>query len=523
MADHARPHIHTHHRNKGHSAVAGVAYRLGLKLYDEHAGQWQDFSGRKSKNVVHGETIAPKGAPAWMSDPAQLWNAVEKAEVQGKAQIARDYRMPVPLGVGEADAISMARDMALHIMKRFDTPVSYAVHRDNVVNLDGNTKPADKTGFHAHIYFPTRAVDRGEGGEGGWLLGRKLTQLSNKRTSSMEVELLNQQWSALANGFAKKAGVDRQFEWKSYLRLGIDKTPNTLRARRFGAKNNWTRPQQKPGMVPALQMSADDVRNRIRARRADVHTKTAANRVRRAARRAADPIHGKKPLLNRVTLVGGRTLRVDSRLRLAELMRNSGPRPTSDAEQAALERSMFLADFIESLLFAQERGRQQQADFEMQMMRESMALDDARARKSVLDGELRRAEAALDRWLQANPLKARLRVPSTDFARLTSTVSDARRRSSKMSATLDSHQQAVAALVHRRSLEEAVHATDLICLMEKMEAYKPDFRSVVQALSIHLDGTQRTDIAQFADRLGVDIADVVSPKRAEAPFSRKIL
>lgn len=523
MADHARPHIHTHHRNQGHSAVAGVAYRLGLKLFDEHAGRWQDFSGRKAKNVVHGETLAPKGAPAWMSDPAQLWNAVEKAEVQGKAQIARDYRMPVPLGVPEADAIAMARDMALYIMKRFDTPVSFALHRDNAVNLDGDTKQVEKTGFHAHIYFPTRAVDRGQGGAGDWALGRKLTQLSNKRTSSIEVELLNQQWSALANGYAKKAGIDKQFEWKSYLRLGIDKTPNTLRARRFGGKNNWTKPQRKPGSVPALQMSADEVRSRIRARRADTSTKTAANRGRRATRRAAVPVRGKKPLLNRVSLVGGRTLRIDSRLRLAELMKSAGPRPTSDAEQAALERSMFLADFIESLLFAQERSRQQQADFEMQMMRESMALDDARARKSVLDGELRRAEAMLERWLQANPLKARLRVPSNDFARFASSVSAAEKRVTKSKTTIHSHEQSKAAMVHTRALQEAAHETELSRLMAKMEAYKPDFRSVVQALSVHLDATQRNDINQFADIFGVDVADIVCRTRAEAPFLRNTI
>ena len=523
MADHARPHVHTHHRSKGHSAVAGVAYRLGLKLYDEHAGQWQDFSGRKAKNVVHGETIAPKGAPAWMRDPAQLWNAVEKAEVQAKAQIARDYRMPVPLGVAEADAISMARDMALHIMKRYDTPVSFAVHRDNAVNLDGDIKPADKVGYHAHIYFPTRAVDRGEGGGGEWLLGRKLTELSNKRTSSTEVELLNQQWSALANGCAKKAGIDRQFEWKSYLRLGIDKAPNTQHARKFGAKNNWTKPQPKPGATPVLQMSADDVRNRIRARRVDAHTKTVANRVRRATRRAAVPIHGKKPLLNRVTLVGGRTLRIDSHLRLAELMKNAGPRPSSDAEQAALERSMFLADFIESLLFAQERGRQQQADFEMQMMRESMALDDARARKIVLDGELRRAEAALERWLQSNPLKARLKVPSNDYGRLTAMVSDAKTRMDRVRTRIHDVENTVGALSHNRALHASAAMTERERLMEKMEAYKPDFRSVVEALSIHLDATQRNDIAEFADSFGVLVADVVSRARAEAPFSRNTI
>ena len=47
MALHARPHLETHSRKKGHSAVAGVAYRLGLRLYDRRTGEWHDYRKRK--------------------------------------------------------------------------------------------------------------------------------------------------------------------------------------------------------------------------------------------------------------------------------------------------------------------------------------------------------------------------------------------------------------------------------------------------------------------------------------------
>lgn len=47
MSQHARPHHRTHTRSAGHSAVAGAAYRLGLRLYDERAKRWHDYRKRE--------------------------------------------------------------------------------------------------------------------------------------------------------------------------------------------------------------------------------------------------------------------------------------------------------------------------------------------------------------------------------------------------------------------------------------------------------------------------------------------
>lgn len=47
MSQHARPHLQTHSRSTGHSAVAGAAYRLGLRLLDERTGICHDFRKRK--------------------------------------------------------------------------------------------------------------------------------------------------------------------------------------------------------------------------------------------------------------------------------------------------------------------------------------------------------------------------------------------------------------------------------------------------------------------------------------------
>jgi hypothetical protein len=229
-------------------------------------------------------------------------------------------------------------------------------------------------------------------------------------------------------------------------------------------------------------------------------------------------VHGKAPLINRVSFVGGRTVRLDSHLRLAELMRNAGPRPTSDAEQAALERSMLLADFIESLLFAQERARQAQGDFEMAMLREDLALADARARKVVLDASLRRAEARLSAWLTSHPLRARFHVPSDDFSILKANRDAAETQANRVRTVIHTHVSTIKTLVMDRDIELRTEDKVRAAIVEKMDAYKPDFRAVAGIITAGLSDVQTNDIADLADELGVAVLDLMSSARAEAPF-----
>jgi hypothetical protein len=67
---HARPHLETHTRSAGHSAIKGAAYRLGIKLTDERTGEVHDFRKRKlGEEIVRAVTIAPPGAPGWAAVP----------------------------------------------------------------------------------------------------------------------------------------------------------------------------------------------------------------------------------------------------------------------------------------------------------------------------------------------------------------------------------------------------------------------------------------------------------------------
>jgi hypothetical protein len=225
---HARPHLHTYGRSQGHSAIAGAAYRLGLRLYDERAKTWHGYRRRKlGEEIVAALTLAPPGAPAWALDPAQLWNRVELAELRKDSQVARDYRIPVPLGLSDAAATKLARDMAQFIVYELHTSVSVGLHRDADVDAVGALKPKDKQGFHAHIYFPTRKVEEVDDGVGGrtWELKTKFAFLSGRRSSSDFVERLNERWAALANEYTAAVDLPADHTHLSYARQGLPIEP----------------------------------------------------------------------------------------------------------------------------------------------------------------------------------------------------------------------------------------------------------------------------------------------------------
>jgi hypothetical protein len=247
MTLHARPHLSTHGRSDNHSAVAGVAYRLGLRLYDERAKTWHDFRNRRlGDHIAAALTIAPEGAPEWAMDPQALWNAVEGAEKRKDAQLARDYRIPIPLGVGLDEAKQMAIDMARAIVERLHTPVSIGLHRDADKTAFGAPKPEEKRGYHAHLYFPTRALEEiGQAdGTSAWGLRTKFAFLTSRKTSSGFVEGLNAAWADLANRYAQEAGKVADYDHRSYERMGLDIEPQRtlgVAATAMERRGFWTR------------------------------------------------------------------------------------------------------------------------------------------------------------------------------------------------------------------------------------------------------------------------------------------
>jgi predicted nucleic acid-binding Zn-ribbon protein len=432
---HARPHIESHNRSKNHSSVAGAAYRLGLKLYDERAGIWHDYRKRElGEEIVRALTIAPAGSPSWATDPGQLWNRVEASEKRKDAQVARDYRIPIPFGLSDQDAGDLSEEMARFISDELQTPVSLGLHRDADRDALGNLKPSDKQGFHAHLYFPTRrlADDIGGDGDGGGTgFGAKLTVLSNKNSSTVFVEMLNAKWSELANDFSREVGSDLRFEYKSYKRLGLNLTPQpTLGQSASAMERRGIYTNRGDSLREALAVA--QVYQKAHAGALDAQHAQALQDVSREAGKSAQTQTGALPK-SVVSLFGPKRAKatvstlIPRQGSLAYRLRASAPAPTTKEEYEELERSLVLIEALDKA-FATYYELQQQMDDILKVIQANRASSLEAQFQADQSREKRKfAQVKLMRWEDDNRWRIKMfarmgGLPMEDHQKLRSAV-----------------------------------------------------------------------------------------------------
>ncbi|MGQ5271976.1 MobA/MobL family protein [Xanthomonas arboricola] len=219
----ARPHLQTHNRKDGHSSVRGAAYRLGVDMLDERTGEICRFSSKGRDNVVAHWHLADENTPAWQRNAEMFWNAVEAGEKRVDSQVARDFRIPVPLGFDQVHAEKLALAVARRLRAELGgVPVSVGLHHDNRRDAFGDYKDPESVGFHAHIYMPTRGVSAdgmAAKKEGVFL------DLGNKNKSGVIVERFNEIWASEATILAHAQGLDTTYDHRSNVRQGIDRKP----------------------------------------------------------------------------------------------------------------------------------------------------------------------------------------------------------------------------------------------------------------------------------------------------------
>jgi ATP-dependent exoDNAse (exonuclease V) alpha subunit len=128
-------------RGKGKPAIAAAAE----KIISEYDGRTHDYS--RKGGVVHTEILLPKNAPDEYKDRAVLWNAVEKAEKNSNAQLAREIEISLPVELTAAQNISLARR---YVNEQF---VSAGTRADIRVHDKGDGNP------RAHIMLTMRPID----------------------------------------------------------------------------------------------------------------------------------------------------------------------------------------------------------------------------------------------------------------------------------------------------------------------------------------------------------------------------
>jgi len=248
-------------RSAGQSAIAAAAYRAGEKLYSEYYGEVSDYT--RKGGVVHADILLPDHAPRPYQDRQVLWNAVEKAEKNKKAQLA--YSLDIAL----QNEFTREENMAL--VHRFLTEqllsrgmmVDYAIH-------EPDTEDGGISNPHFHVLCPIRPIEK----DGAWgnkqrreyvmdEQGNRLRDEAGKHIFNAvpttdwgrpeTLEAWRQAWAELCNFQFQEKGLPTRIDHRSYERQGLDILPTkhegpTVRAMEArgiptnkGELNRWIR------------------------------------------------------------------------------------------------------------------------------------------------------------------------------------------------------------------------------------------------------------------------------------------
>lgn len=136
-------------RGKGQTAVSAAAYRAGEKLHDNYYGEEPDYT--KKGGVLYTEIILPEHAPKDYANRETLWNAVEFAEANGRAQLAYSFDFALPNELSDEENLELARKF---ILENF---TSRGMISDMAIHMPGKS-PGDIPNPHVHVLVPMRPL-----------------------------------------------------------------------------------------------------------------------------------------------------------------------------------------------------------------------------------------------------------------------------------------------------------------------------------------------------------------------------
>lgn len=191
-------------RGSGHRACAAAAYRAGEKIMDERYGAAHDYT--RKTGVAASFILAPENAPDWMSNRAELWNAVEAVERRKDAQLCREVLLSLPHELTDDQREALVRQFVR------DQFVSKGMVAD--VNIHTHSPSGDERNDHAHILLTTRTLTASSFGpkERSW----------NSRDF---VHDTREAWADAQNRTFERLGLDLRVDHRSLADQGIDREP----------------------------------------------------------------------------------------------------------------------------------------------------------------------------------------------------------------------------------------------------------------------------------------------------------
>ena len=182
--------IRVHTRSKGHSAAAGLAYRMGVDLVDPRTGVEHLYARRTRLGDIVDCGMSGAGL---FGDVAALAAAIEAAEKRKNSSLMRDVQIALPWELNDEQCVELTSEFSELLARRYRTHTAWSVHRPD--------KRGDARNKHGHIAVPTRELDAGGGG-----FGKKLRILDEHKTGRIEVAEIRQLWEERANTHLERAG-----------------------------------------------------------------------------------------------------------------------------------------------------------------------------------------------------------------------------------------------------------------------------------------------------------------------------
>jgi hypothetical protein len=201
-------------RGFGHSAVHAAAYRGRCELTDERTGLVHDYS-RKAGELLFEGIYAPKDAPAWAHDRAQLWNHVEAFEKHRRAELAREFNIALPHELTLEQNRYALQDWIRDNFTRKGLIADAAIHAPG--------RDGDQRNMHAHVMVVMRKLD---GSEFARTKERFETFSEKEAAKKAELENLRESWERIGNRHLERYGHAPSLDRRSLLAQGVEREPS---------------------------------------------------------------------------------------------------------------------------------------------------------------------------------------------------------------------------------------------------------------------------------------------------------
>ena len=223
-------------RSSGRSAVAAAAYRAGEKLANERDALVHDY--RAKGGVEHAQIMLPEGAPASFADRSALWNAVEGAEKQKNAQLAREVEIALPRELSLQERIEFVQSYVQENFVVRGMCADIALHSGHARTEGGSLVQNNP---HAHIMLSMRPIE-GEGfgakSKKEYILDEEGNRTKTKSGEWRSRKVASTDWDSresliswresLAdriNAEMERLGLSERVDHRSYKEQGLDREP----------------------------------------------------------------------------------------------------------------------------------------------------------------------------------------------------------------------------------------------------------------------------------------------------------